>query len=386
MGAASGFARRPATSVGHLVTFELLAGTRGRSVLRSVAHVVPAARLVPNSAVVTLGARRPGLPFPLSAAAAHGVSVSGDWVLQLGKGDDLQRAVFHVLAPGGRPGRVVKISRVPRADDSFIRDELGLRMAAASGLVETGHAPEHLGRFTAGGLPASAETAASGRPLHELLAAARPARRVTLVDGVAGWLVQMAAATATSPKTLAGELDRLESLADGAWKGLPIPRDWRSRLRGVPGVLQHNDLGTWNVVSDGRDFQVVDWESARRPGLPLWDLLYFLADALVRLEGPADRPTLHGRALDLFRGDGLGSPALFSWLRKAVSSLDIPNDAVGTIAMLGWLHHAMSPADRAGRLGVATAGMPPLDLTRAGLAGAWLTDPLLGAGWDRWRR
>ena len=55
-------------------------------------------------------------------------------------------------------------------------------------------------------------------------------------------------------------------------------------------------------MTDGRAFMAIDWESARPAGMPLWDLCYFLADALPRLEGSADRETYLNRTLTLFAG------------------------------------------------------------------------------------
>ena len=83
------------------------------------------------------------------------------------------------------------------------------------------------------------------------------------------------------------------------------------------GVLQHNDLGTWNVVSDDGDFVVVDWENVRQSALPLWDLLYFLGDAFVLLDGSHDPERLPMRIARLFAGEAPSSPLLFSWVRRA---------------------------------------------------------------------
>ena len=101
----------------------------------------------------------------------------------------------------------------------------------------------------------------------------------------------------------------------------------------VPAVAQHNDLGTWNVVADDGDFVAVDWENTREAALPLWDLLYFLGDAFVLLDGwkaPADAPKeLPARMVRLFTGGAPSSPLLFSWVRRAAEAAAVPPDAVG---------------------------------------------------------
>jgi hypothetical protein len=152
-------------------------------------------------------------------------------------------------------------------------------------------------------------------------------------------------------------------------------------------VLVHNDVGTWNVVTDGRDgFGVIDWESATAHGLPLWDLSYFLADALTLLDTGrfADRTAA---LLRLFRGRSRWSGLLFENLRRAVRELAIAPEAVGPLVTLGWLHHGLSPARRRARLDTLADGADPADGTGPipPLAGPWLGDPELGAGWRRWR-
>ena len=155
-----------------------------------------------------------------------------------------------------------------------------------------------------------------------------------------------------------------------------------TRLPPIPGVLQHNDLGSWNIVTNGREFSAVDWESARAVGMPLWDLFYFLADALVRMEGPADALTMQHRCLALFRGGSPYSSTLFAWVRAAVARLRIPPEVVGPLATLCWTHHGLSGKLRQSAL----AGAPPAEPGHiAGLAAPWLADRDLGLAWSRWR-
>ena len=146
-------------------------------------------------------------------------------------------------------------------------------------------------------------------------------------------------------------------------------------------MLQHNDLGSWNVISDGQGFMAIDWESARPAGLPLWDLCYFLADALPRLEGPADRDTYLDRTLRLFGGHSQYSALLFRWVRAAVTALAIPPVAVGPVVTLCWLHHGLSADARARALGGSAAA--PLGHL-AVLGSHWLADPGLGPSWSAW--
>ena len=153
----------------------------------------------------------------------------------------------------------------------------------------------------------------------------------------------------------------------------------------LPGVAQHNDLGSWNVVVDRGDFTIADWENARAAGLPLWDLLYFLADTLVLLDGSDSAERLPSRIAGLFAGEAPSSPTLFAWVRRAVESASLPPAAVGTIATLAWLSYSAAlnahNTDLAARFPQGSPRMHGLE----GMARAWLEHPALGFGWSVWR-
>jgi hypothetical protein len=116
--------------------------------------------------------------------------------------------------------------------------------------------------------------------------------------------------------------------------------------------------------------------------MPLWDLLYLLADALVRMEGPTDIDTMVSRCLALFRGSSPYSSTLFGWIRVAVDRLGLPPEAVGPLATLCWMHHGLSGTLRQSALD----GAQPAELGHlARLAGPWLADRDLGPTWSCWR-
>jgi hypothetical protein len=243
-----------------------------------------------------------------------------------------------------------------------------------------------IGRFEAAGLPASLESAAQGEQLSSLIARDHDrARRA--VEEIAGWIVEVAAETSAPPATLAEELQRLRAEVLPHWVDRGASPDLVDRLPDLPSVLQHNDLGSWNiVVQPGRGFMAVDWESARRHGLPLWDLLYFLIDALSLLEGARTPEQRVAAALRILRGDSAASPVLFRWLRRGVEAAGIPPAAVAPVATLCWLHHGLSHVSRRAAADQtesgSAAGLSPIDL----LAPRWLQDPALGLAWSAWRR
>jgi hypothetical protein len=227
-----------------------------------------------------------------------------------------------------------------------------------------------------------AEANPDGKALLDRLHArgARDAKDA-LVGRIAAWFGDVARATASTPETLDGERDRL--------RAFPGTQDALGALPPVPGVLAHMDPGTWNIVSDGRDFTVLDWEAARQPAMPLWDLVYFLVDAFAMLDGAMNADRALRSALALARGEHAASPRFFALVREYVAATGLRPDAVGPLALLGWIHHSRSHLARGDALAAFSTGqsLEPAELSHlARLAEPWRTDPALGVDWPAWRR
>lgn len=340
--------------------------------------------VTPPHAAVTLAVRGSTTPLLLEAAQSHGLRTGGRWWLSLGRGDTLQRAVLHVVHDDGA-GHVIKFSRVPGYREAFDRDAAGLALAAEAGGAAAAMATELVARMDVAGHAAVVETRAPGRPLDEILSSTwRQERKAALVDAVARRLLDLAVETAEPPESLDRERLRLGHLAT-LTLGTNADEAMRSAAP-TPGVLVHNDAGSWNVIVGNQGFRLVDWESAQRPGLPLWDLLYFLADALVLLAGPPFDDRVE-RILALFRGALPTSPILFRWVRQAVLELALPPASVAPLAALAWVHHGASPTARAAALQAFAghAGRPAPRAPLSCLAAPWMADPELGLRWSSWR-
>ena len=239
--------------------------------------------IVPGRPRQFVGARDSGTPMLIGAASGYGIPADVGWFMTLAHGDDLTRGVFHLFPPAARePAWVLKFARVPDYDEPFVRDEAGLGLAASAGPSVSAHAPRLQGRLQVAGHHASIETAAVGERLSTMLARGGPGARAA-IDEIAAWILEVGRATAAPAEALAEERVRLERDVIPRWQADPR---LVTALPAVAAVLQHNDLGSWNIVwaSPGR-FMAVDWEAARRHGFPLWDLLYFLVDALPLVDG-----------------------------------------------------------------------------------------------------
>jgi hypothetical protein len=334
----------------------------------------------------SIASRDDGLPFVLSDADAAGMVTPLDsWALLLGEGDDLQRALFVLVDDRGAAHRVLKFCRAAPCREALDRDGAGLALVAEAGAAAA-RAPAALGRFEGHGIDVSVETGAAGQPLTSLLMSrAREEDKLRSIDAVARWVLDLALATASPTTTLEPERRRLADELLPAWAPSGVDADLVLGLAATPGVLAHHDLGSWNILSAGPDaFTVVDWESARRPAMPLWDLTYFLVDALAVMSGPAPVALKLERSVAVLTGTAAGSSVLFRWLDDYTTALGIPSSSVGALVTLCWLHHGLSPGRRARAAGGEGVVRPPGHLAQ--LAVPWLTDPELGPRWPAWQR
>ena len=343
------------------------------------------------SPVVTVATQAAGQPTLVAAARELGVPGDAGWFLTFGQGDALSRNAFQLFGAGAdEPEWVLKFARVAGSSKRFDNDERGLRLARAAGDVIASHVPRIVGRFDVEGVHASLETAAAGRRLRDVLRTPGDrADKVRLVDRIAGWILELGRLTRAAPAALEGEVVRVRGQVAAKSAELGIRPELVDELPPLPAVTQHNDLGTWNVVADQGNFVVVDWENARGAALPLWDLLYFLADALVLLDesdAANDSPqAVPGRIARLFAGRAPSSHLLFAWVRCGADAAGVPLDAVAPITTLCWLSHSLSADDHNLDLAALTPRDPPRLHGLEGMARAWMADPDLGLSWSTWR-
>lgn len=350
------------------------------------AHALPEPR-----SVATVAATSPHQPFFIARAEALGIPRDVDWFITLGEGDALTRGVFHLFPRGeSTPRWVLKFARVPGYREPFDRDARGLALARAAGEAVASHVPRLLGRLECEELHASVESSAIGVRLTSALQ--RPGRhelKLKRVRAVADWLLLLAEATAAPAAALDDERRRLLREVVPRWATHGAQPELVSGLPPIPAVLQHNDVGPWNVVV-GRpgDFTVLDWESARAHALPLWDLLYFLSEALALVDGVdgASKPVAReNHFIRLFRGELRSSKVLFSYVARAAGLAGLSPEAVGAVTTLCWLHHGLSHEARRAEAERRSAGTGLAQPPPERLARLWLLDPDLGGGWSSWR-
>ena len=156
------------------------------------------------------------------------------------------------------------------------------------------------------------------------------------------------------------------------------PRRASGRRTGAP---VHGDLAPHNiVVRPEGGFTAIDWEDAQPDGLALSDLVGFLLGALVFLDRRPRDGDVEVKAR-LLRGDSDLSGFLFAWLRRTARALELEPEAVAALVTLRILDvgSAMRTYEALDEAPAAEA------LPEERLAELWLSDPLLGPDWDRWR-
>jgi hypothetical protein len=362
---------------------------RWKTARMQAARVLVSRGLFPSwaSPVVTVATHAAGPPTLVAAAAELGVPSDVSWFLTFGQGDALSRNAFQLFRTGSsQPEWVLKFARVAGYSERFDSDERGLQLARAAGDDIAAHVPRIVGRFDVDGVHASLETAAAGRRLRDVLVT--PGDRsvkLRLIERIGGWILELGRLTQTTPDAMGAERERLRSEVVPRWSELGVHSELVDELPPLAAVAQHNDLGTWNVVVDNGDFVVVDWENVREAALPLWDLLYFLGDAFVLLDGSSAPEQLPAQMVRLFAGEAPSSPLLFSWVRRAAEAAAVPSDAVGAIATLCWLSHSLSAGAHNVDLATFTPRDPPRLHGLEGVGRAWLAHPALGPSWSAWR-
>lgn len=361
----------------------LIAPPRGPKVMRNRMfgwlHDVGIAPPLGESRVTTVTTTG-GAPWMVQLAGDLGVDPGESLLLRGSGGDALTRLAFLVFRPGAqRPTWAVKFGRTSAAAATFDQDEEGLAIAhQVPAAVE--HAPRLLGRFDSNGLPGSVETAAVGESLARRLVRTGTTND-PVIDEIATWIRRVG----RESRGASADLDRLRG-----WLRTDVLPEWPELssdvvdgIEHVPSVLGHRDLGTWNVIVDDQTFTVVDWEGAHRPAFPLWDLLYFLTDALAIADGAVtvQERVDHARLLHL----GLlpASTKLFESMHAAGDELGLDWPTVGRLATCCWLRHARSHRYRQEQLDgtpstaqlsarVPPAGrLAPIWVSEAGLAPEW---------------
>ena len=374
-----------------------LRGGRVRRILASAAGKARDLATGRSTGRICAIAHRPG------AASAGAVDPAG-WLSQywsewgLGHGPErlstllvtggprsVSKVVLLAFAGSSSSPRVaIKAPRVGEAAPG-VRHEAAVlaRLASDHGGPLRG-VPRLLGVRDLDGLPLVAGTALPGRPLESLLA---PSNLRVWSAKVTDWLAGLAAGRPVVPA--ASVRERLAEPALGRFgelfgrvvdPGLLRESEGIVRAAGaLPRVPEQRDFGPWNVlVTPAGELAVLDWESAEVDGLPVLDLLYYLAYAAFGVDHARttdSRVASYRRLLDPRTRTGTVHR---DCLARYLDATGLAGVALAPLRVLLWLIHAPSEFRHAA---ADAGGRPPADvLARSLFLRLWREEVRLASG------
>jgi aminoglycoside phosphotransferase (APT) family kinase protein len=297
------------------------------------------------------------------------------WLLLTGGGSSINKVAAFGFAPGdGEPRLVVKLARVARSERALKHEAAALRALHASRPGGVAGAPRPLALTSARGTTALGETLIAGTPLYTQLS------RDTYEDLAwrgTRWLVGLATGSRAidaadwRERLVEAPLDRFERTFGPVLDRGRFDRT-RAALERLPSLAlipEQRDFSPWNVLltPDGR-LGVLDWESAESKGLPLLDLVYFLAHLSVfRDAAPvgSQRSSYDG-SLDPSTTTGRVTRACTDYY---LAEVGIPPEAEYPLRLLTWIIHTRSEYDAMQGEGSEAPG--PSALRRSTFLGFW---------------
>jgi hypothetical protein len=323
--------------------------------------------LVPLCAV----ARKPGGSADAveQAARQHSGGAPVSWILLVGGRRSINKVVgIPVARSARRPELVVKFAR-SAAEEELLRHESDVLQLLASARPEHVGVPRALFLERRCGRLALGESALEGEPLIWGL------DRDTLDSlstAVTEWLVRLAGKGERLPRQVWQQRlveEPLELFARNYASVVSAAEIGRARaalasLDHLPLVFEQRDCAPWNVLLAGDRLSVADWESAEPQGLPGLDLVYFLTNAALLVEGVLDSGPFtraYGDSLD--RRTDLGRTVARC---EAVYAERVGIDAAlfPALRLLCWTIHARSEYLR---FELDTAAQPPPAILAQGL-------------------
>ena len=301
------------------------------------------------------GARPEAPPAWLrSLAAAEGVDLTGlRWALSAAGRYRSRKVVLFLLdAAADTPRYVVKMPRHPDEGGRLVREANALRTLAAAEVDDAVAVPRTAFSGSAGreGLPVLGQVGLAGAPFRRRMSGSPDDPLLaTLVD----WTTGLGARTAVlaAPGEVASRLEPVleDVLRRGASQEerrvLPEAVAALGGATDLPLVLEHGDLGVWNVLVrlDGRP-AVLDWEAGGPRGMPLWDLLYLLRSyAASSARAGADRTSV---VLDLLAGRPPLGDCFVGATGQYASALRLDPSVLVPLLLTCWMHRAQKEASR----------------------------------------
>jgi hypothetical protein len=309
------------------------------------------------------------------AIVAHAVGSEPTIVQLVGGGGPRRRSTLLVSRPRqNQPFMAVKVGLI-RDEARGAKEQQVLRRLGHVGAGE--HVPHALGTGRVGPMCWSAESAAIGTPLADVLSSgARHEDLIPLLADLVTWFAHLGSVTRTtrvwastdSGLALRGEHSSLRHL--------------REKLHDVPAVFVHGDMGPgFNVLLHAGSFSIIDWETFADAELPLTDVLPVVCNALAALRGHRGAVPAAGYIIRLCAGHEPDSGWLLSQIRTYCREVRVPVDRAGALAALAWGYEASMRVVHEELVRSAGADVTPWETPADHIARHWLDHPDLGERW-----
>ncbi len=299
--------------------------------------------------------RRAGVP--VDSARSPG---SAPWMLITAGQRSINKVIGVVFEPEmAEAAYVVKMPRVPES-------LAGLRNEAASlTAIQARHpgarrAAPKLISLREKPSPLVSESAIRGVPLFTIL---RRVNYSALASIVTTWLCDLGAVRTTTDEGAWARLMR-PIFDDFALSFAPVlDRESLDFTRGVlkssgplPVVMEHRDMGPWNLFIENKsELHVLDWESSEQNGLPVLDLLYFLAHTEMFLAGAFRYGTETATYIASSKPASFTGSVRERCIERYCDALQLDGHELRSLKLFVWLLHARSEYSAF----VADTGGPP---------------------------
>jgi hypothetical protein len=247
-----------------------------------------------------------------------------------------------------RPSVVVKLARSPLSEPGVAHEASVLDAIRDSPIAKIAAIPTPLFCGRLGGALAVAETAIDGRDLWTILTRSSfPSVANQLADTLAA-LVPTGPAEDRWDRSVAPIVAEFQHRFGEVLDGDDLTRHVQKlrSLPPLPAVIEHRDCSPWNlmVTSEGK-LAFLDWESAAPDGLPVLDLVYFLANAAFLVEGVLGSGRERETYARLLGGSPTGA-VVAEALSRYRERAGLPQSVIGPLRGLAWMMHACVEHER----------------------------------------